>query len=200
MPSRQSTQTRQALQILRTLKALRPARCRWLEKPVPAPQLPRLSAEPADKQRFARRKFQSLSTFVVGPDNCVAHKSAQMCAAEPGKISPLFLHGPTGVGKTHLLEGIWTAFKKSHRHETAVYLSAEQFTSYFLEALHGSGLPVFRRKYRGVGLLIIDDVQFFIGKKATLLELQHTIDTVLRSGAAGAGGGSFAGSAEVARP
>ncbi len=63
-----------------------------------------------------------------------------------------------------------------------VYLSAEQFTSHFLEALRGSGLPSFRRKYRGVGLLMIDDLQFFVGKRATQVELLHTIDTFLREG------------------
>jgi chromosomal replication initiator protein len=61
-----------------------------------------------------------------------------------------------------------------------VYLSAEQFTSHFLEALRGSGLPSFRRKYRGVGLLIIDDLQFFVGKRATQVELLHTVDTLMR--------------------
>jgi len=130
----------------------------------------------------ARRRFQSLGTFVVGESNCLAHKSAQLAADRPGSYSPLFLHGTTGVGKTHLLEGIWSAFKKSHRHSTAIYLSAEQFTSYFLEALHGSGLPSFRRKYRDVELLIVDDVQFFAGKRATLVELLHTLDTLLRGG------------------
>ena len=65
---------------------------------------------------------------------------------------------------------------------TVVYLSAEQFTSHFLEALRGSGLPSFRRKYRGVGLLMIDDLQFLVGKRATQVELLHTIDTFLREG------------------
>ena len=91
-------------------------------------------------------------------------------------------YGPTSVGKTHLLEGIWTAARRSHQRLTAVYLSAEQFTSHFLEALRGSGLPSFRRKYRGVGLLMIDDLQFFVGKRATQVELLHTIDTFLREG------------------
>jgi len=63
-----------------------------------------------------------------------------------------------------------------------VYLSAEQFTSHFLEALRGSVLPSFRRKYRGVGLLIIDDLQFLVGKRATQVELLHTVDTFLREG------------------
>ncbi len=61
-------------------------------------------------------------------------------------------------------------------------MSAEQFTSLFLEALRGSGLPNFRRKYRGVGLLIIDDLQFLVGKRATQVELLHTVDTMLREG------------------
>lgn len=61
-------------------------------------------------------------------------------------------------------------------------LSAEQFTSQFLEALHGAGLPSFRRKYRDVDLLILDDVHFFAGKKATMVELQYTVDTLQRSG------------------
>ena len=91
-------------------------------------------------------------------------------------------YGPTSVGKTHLLEGIWTAARRSQQRLTVVYLSAEQFTSHFLEALRGSGLPSFRRKYRGVGLLMIDDLQFFVGKRATQVELLHTIDTFLREG------------------
>jgi chromosomal replication initiator protein len=61
-------------------------------------------------------------------------------------------------------------------------LSAEQFTSLYVEAVQGKGLPNFRRKYRGVGLLLIDDIQFFDGKKATLMELLHTVDTLLREG------------------
>ena len=105
-----------------------------------------------------------------------------MVAEQPGRLSPLLVYGPTGVGKTHLLEGIWSAARRSRPGIHAVYLSAEQFTTYFLEALHGSGLPSFRRKYRGVELLIIDGLQFFAGKRATLNELLHTTDTLLREG------------------
>ena len=94
--------------------------------------------------------------------------------------SPLFLFGPTGSGKTHLLEGIWSAVRSGSLRRRVLYLSAEQFTSMFLEALQGSGLPSFRYKYRHVDLLLIDDVQFFLGKRATLVELQNTIDALLR--------------------
>ena len=126
-----------------------------------------------------RRRFSSLDTFVIGNSNCLAHKAAQMAAEEPGRYSPLLVHGLTGTGKTHLLEGICDAFRKARPTARQVLLSAEQFTSYFLEALHGSGMPNFRRKYRDLELLVIDDVQFFTNKKATLVELLHTIDSFL---------------------
>ncbi len=107
-------------------------------------------AEPPPTPAFSPRKFASLSSFVVGASNRLAMYSAEMVARNPGQITPLFVHGPTSVGKTHLLEGIWSAERKAGRGTTTVYLSAEQFTSQFLEALRGGGMPVFRRKYRGV--------------------------------------------------
>jgi chromosomal replication initiator protein len=134
------------------------------------------------KPGFCRRRFSTLEGFVVGASNRLAHASAQMVAEQPGRLSPLLVYGPTGVGKTHLLEGIWSAARRSRPGIHAVYLSAEQFTTYFVEALRGSGLPSFRRKYRGVELLIIDGLQFFAGKRATLNELLHTTDTLLREG------------------
>src|SRR5262249_22658678 len=77
---------------------------------------------------------------------------------------------------------IWTAARTSRTPLNAVYLSAEQFTTLFVAALRGAGLPNFRRKYRGVDLLLIDDLQFLARKKATLSELLHTIDALLRDG------------------
>ncbi len=130
----------------------------------------------------SRRRFASLETFVSGETNRLAITSAEMAVRQPGQLTPLVFCGPTGVGKTHLLEGIWTAARKSHGRPSTIYLSAEQFTTQFLEALRGSGLPNFRQKYRGVGMLILDDLQFFVGKRATQVELLHTIDTFLRDG------------------
>ena len=63
-----------------------------------------------------------------------------------------------------------------------MYLTAEQFTTYYVEAVRGNGLPSFRQKYRGVPLLIVDDLQFFRGKRSTLVELLYTVDTILRDG------------------
>jgi chromosomal replication initiator protein len=122
-----------------------------------------------------------LAALVPGECNRLALQAAQMILDQPGKISPLFIHGPTAIGKTHFLEGVYDQARGRSRGQ-AVYLSAEQFTNAFVEALQGSGLPNFRRKHRGVQWLLLDDVQFFCGKRATVTELLHTIDTFLREG------------------
>ena len=140
--------------------------------------LPKKMPEPAAPA--SGRRFATLETFVAGDCNRLALASAEMVVRQMGQFTPLLFFGPSSVGKTHLLEGIWIAARKNSRNLSAVYLSAEQFTSHFLEALRGSGLPSFRRKYRGVGLLIIDDLQFFVGKRATQVELLHTVDTLMR--------------------
>ncbi|HEX3870173.1 MAG TPA: DnaA/Hda family protein [Pirellulales bacterium] len=127
-----------------------------------------------------RRRFSTLDTFAVGASNRLAHVSICDVVEGHGRTNPLVIHGATGVGKTHLLEGLWTAVRRRRPSAEAVYLSAEQFTNYFLGALHGTGLPNFRRKYRGLELLIIDDLQFFENKRATRVELLYTVDTLLR--------------------
>lgn len=118
--------------------------------------------------------------FVVGPSNRLARAAAEMAVERPGELSPLVICGPTSVGKTHLLEAICHAARRARPGTTAIYLTAEQFTAGFLQALRGSGLPSFRQKYRGVDLLAVDDLQFFCGKRCTQKELQYTIDTMVR--------------------
>lgn len=127
-------------------------------------------------------RVSGLDSFVVGEGNRIAFTAAHSVVQRPGVISPLLIHGPTGCGKTHLLTGIWAEFRRRTRSGRAVLLSAEQFTTLFLEALHGRGLPSFRHKCRDVDLLVVDDLQFFAGKRATVVELLHTIDSLLRQG------------------
>ncbi|MBA2116045.1 Chromosomal replication initiator protein DnaA [Planctomycetes bacterium FF15] len=129
-----------------------------------------------------RRRFASLKDFVVSDCNAMAKTAATMVLQQPGQISPLYIHGPSGSGKTHLLEGIYGLAQQKKELGRVVYLSAEQFTTYFLEALQSSGVASFRRKYRDVGVLIIDDVHFFAGKRATKTELLHTLDAITRRG------------------
>jgi chromosomal replication initiator protein len=149
----------------------------------PAIHMRVLATEAASKAAPARtttRRFARLADYVVGCCNRVAYTAAQMIAERPGPVSPLFLFGPPGCGKTHLLEGVWSAVRSNSQARSVLYLTAEQFTSMFLDALRGSGLPSFRHKYRHVDVLLIDDVQFFLGKRATLVELQNTVDALLR--------------------
>ncbi len=131
-------------------------------------------------RRNGQRHYADFASYVVGGSNKLAFTSAEIVAEQPGSLSPLLVHGGSGVGKTHLLEGIWSAMRQSDRGLHAIYLTAERFTTLFLEALGGRGLPSFRQKYRGVDLLLIDDVQFFSGKRATLVELLYTVDTLLK--------------------
>ena len=118
---------------------------------------------------------------MVGPTNRLAHASRTNGSRTTGQPDAAFLvYGPHGSGKTHLLEGIWTAARAQGRTANAVFLSAEQFTTILSKAFRGSGLPSFRRKYRCVDLLIVDDLQFLAGKQATLVEMLHTIDALIR--------------------
>jgi chromosomal replication initiator protein len=137
---------------------------------------------PGKTAAAARRHWSTLESFVAGSGNRVALAGARTVVERPGHVTPLFLYGPAGTGKTHLLEGIATAARRERSLRRVVMLSSEQFTSSFLEALRGSGLPSFRRKYRDVELLLIDDLQFFKGKEATIVELLHTVDSLLREG------------------
>ncbi|MGC4006669.1 MAG: DnaA/Hda family protein [Pirellulales bacterium] len=117
---------------------------------------------------------------MTGYCNRLAHASVMQVVDHPGEPNPLLIHGGTGTGKTHLLEGLIHANRTRHPSRNCLFLTAEQFTSQFLEALHGRGLPMFRRKYRSVDFLVVDDVQFLAGKRATLTEFVHTLDTLLR--------------------
>jgi len=125
---------------------------------------------------------RSLADFVVGTSNRLACGAVELVASRPGEVSPLVIHGPSGVGKTHLLDGVCARTSELHPGASIVSLSAEQFTNGFLQSLHGSGLPGFRRTCRSADLLVIDDIHFLVGKRATLLEFQLTVDALHRQG------------------
>jgi chromosomal replication initiator protein len=132
--------------------------------------------------RQPRRQFASLADFVASDMNRVALSVAKTAVERPGAYTPLTIVGPPGSGKTHLLEGIWREVRQSRSVSRVIYLTAEQFTNQFLEAIRHSGMPNFRRKVRDAEMLLIDDIQFFAGKQSTLIELANTIDALLRTG------------------
>jgi chromosomal replication initiator protein len=130
----------------------------------------------------ALRSEPTLGDLVVGASNEYAYRAAEVTARGLQQASPVLFCGSTGVGKTHLLRAIRAEYRHSHPRARAVYLTAEQFITGFVEALRGSGLPSFRQKCRGADLLVLDDIQFFAGKRATLDELLHTLDVLLAEG------------------
>ncbi len=127
-----------------------------------------------------------LDDFVVGSSNRLAY-SAAMTVAEGGKtpFNPLFVHGACGVGKTHLLQGLCNAVQEGDTNGSSLkwrYLTAEQFTNEFVEAIKGKTVARFRRNYRPLDLLVIDDVHFLAAKKATQEEFLHTFNTIESAG------------------
>src|SRR5262245_91026 len=154
----------------------------------PANQSPTLplfpSSSPPPKPSIPRRQFASLNDYIASEPNRVALTAAQAAATRPGVYTPLTFVGPPGCGKTHLLEGIWRQIRTSGALRSVVYLTAEQFTNQFIDAIRDSrsGTPSFRRKVRDVDMLLIDDVHFFAGKNSTITEVVHTIDTLIRNG------------------
>jgi chromosomal replication initiator protein len=118
--------------------------------------------------------------FIPGQHNRLAYTAASMVLERPGQISPLFLHGPHGSGKSHLAIGLAHRLRTMHKLRRVLTLTGEQFTIEFTESARGGGFASFRRKYRDVEVLVIDDLQFCLGKTGTLAELRNTIDMLLR--------------------
>ena len=141
---------------------------------------------PAKKLRAggANRLRHTLDAFIVGPASRLAHRAAiQIAEVEQSPISVLFLHGPCGVGKTHLLQGIAQRFRESRPWARVRYVSGEAFANQYIASLHAGNIDSFRERYRGVDLLCIDDVHFLGGKVKTQSEFLHTFEALDLDGA-----------------
>ncbi len=144
----------------------------------PAPRRPQRRASPTGVSLRHR-----LDDFLVGASNRLAHSAASRIAdptegLDNAAFSPLFLHGPSGVGKTHLLEGIARRVLERVPGTRVRYVTAESFTNDFITAIQTRGMGKFRRAWRGVKLLCIDDVHFLRNKQSTQNELLHTLDAI----------------------
>jgi chromosomal replication initiator protein len=130
----------------------------------------------------AQRSFSySFDSFIVGPGNALAREA---CVAVAGGrqagLGSLYVAAASGLGKTHLARSV---FAEAAGAERPLYTSAEAFTGEFQSAIRGGHMDAFKRRYRGCDLLVVEDVQFLPGKKATQLELFHTIDHLRDAGA-----------------
>ena len=145
----------------------------------PGPREETASRECAGVQDAVAPRFRRLEDFVVGPCNRVAHSAALSLVEEPEQLpSPLVLHGPVGVGKTHLLEGIYSGLRRSRPDWRVWYLAAEEFTNRFVQAIHTGKLSSFRKQFRECDALLIDDLNFLAKKPATQEEFLHTFDAL----------------------
>jgi chromosomal replication initiator protein len=121
--------------------------------------------------------------FVIGPGNHLAHAAALAVAEAPSEAyNPLFLHGEPGLGKTHLLGAIANYLEEHVPELTVRFTNAESFTAEFVSALKANGTQEFKRRYRDIDVLLIDDIQFIAGKPHTEEEFFHTFNALHEGG------------------
>ena len=125
----------------------------------------------------------TFDSFVIGSGNRFAHAASLAVAEMPGQAyNPLFVCGPAGVGKTHLLQAVGNYVTLCVRGLTVRYSSAETFTSQFLSALQRNQIPGFKDRYRNIDMLLLDDVQFLESKDKTAEEFLYTLEAALNAG------------------
>lgn len=124
----------------------------------------------------------TFDTFVVGSNNKFAHAASLAVADKPGQIyNPLFLYGGVGLGKTHLMHSIAHSILKKDKNKKVLYVTSEVFTNELIDSIRNNNnttINEFREKYRNIDVLLIDDVQFIIGKESTQEEFFHTFNTL----------------------
>jgi len=120
--------------------------------------------------------------FVLGKSNELGFAAASQIAQKPGDAyNPLLLYGSTGLGKTHLLHAIGNLIREQRPSTKVLYLDSERFVSDMIRALRHGAIDNFKKHYRSAGALLIDDIQFFAGKKSSQEEFFHTFNTLLDS-------------------
>jgi chromosomal replication initiator protein len=138
---------------------------------------------PSDPLGEALDPSNTFEEFVIGPGNRLAQAAALAVAELPGEAyNPLFLHGPPGLGKTHLLGAIADYLARNHPELNVHYTTAERFTSEFVSALRHDGPELFKHRYRELDALLIDDVQVLEGKQRTEEEFVHTFNALHGAG------------------
>ncbi len=128
--------------------------------------------------------YYRFDNFVVGPCNRFAHAACVGVAEQPGKTyNPLFIHGSSGLGKTHLMQSLCHNVLERSPKARILYLSCETFVNHFISALEHGNLSKFRDKYRNVDVLVVDDIHVLANKEKTQEEFFHTFNTLYNAGA-----------------
>jgi chromosomal replication initiator protein len=150
-----------------------------LEDAAPSPA-PARESKPTIAARLAQLvPHYTFENFVVGPSNQLAHAAARAIANNPGAVyNPVFIYGTTGVGKTHLVNAIGHAVFARNPSAKVVYLSSEAFVNELISCLRHQRMEEFKKRFRKVDVLIVDDVQFLAGRERTQEEFFHTFNTL----------------------
>ncbi|MFC6041634.1 chromosomal replication initiator protein DnaA [Nocardioides hankookensis] len=146
--------------------------------PPPAPEPADVGPRPTSLETRLNPKY-TFETFVIGSSNRFPHAAAVAVAEAPGKAyNPLLVYGDSGLGKTHLLHAIGHYVRSLYTSARVRYVSSEEFTNEFINAIRDDRQDRFKRRYRDVDVLLIDDIQFLEGKTQTQEEFFHTFNTL----------------------
>ncbi len=144
----------------------------------PLAEAPSTTARPAVRTTRLDSDL-TFATFIEGKTNHRARAAAQHVAASLATYNPLFIHGASGLGKTHLMHAIGNAVVASRPGARTALIGAEEWMNQFIDAIRNKSQDAFKRHYRTVDLLLIDDTHFFVGKERTLEEFFHTFNALV---------------------
>lgn len=140
---------------------------------------PRPRAAPPVPENLSLNPEFTFEKFVVGPSNSFAHAATFAVSENPGKAyNPLFIYGPTGLGKTHLIQSVGNRMVGVNRRAKVAYVTSEMLLNEYIEATMTGKHVEFRKKYRSVDILLIDDIQFLAGKDRLQEEFFHTFNAL----------------------